>query len=53
MAGVLTDLGADPEKTYWTVPRMRTATSNSYLTTGIAYASHPHRDTWYSAGRPS
>jgi hypothetical protein len=28
---------------------MRTATSNGYLTTGIAYAWHPHRDTWYSA----
>jgi hypothetical protein len=28
---------------------MRTATSDNYLTTGIAYAFHPHRDTWYSA----
>jgi hypothetical protein len=28
---------------------MRTATSDGYLTTGIAYAFHPHRDTWYSA----
>ena len=49
VAGLLTDLGADPEKTYFDVPRMRTATSNDYLTTGIAYAFHPHRDTWYSA----
>jgi hypothetical protein len=28
---------------------MRTSTSDNYLTTGIAYAFHPHRDTWYSA----
>ena len=28
---------------------MRTSTSDGYLTTGIAYAWHPHRDTWYSA----
>jgi hypothetical protein len=28
---------------------MRSSTSDNYLTTGIALASHPHRDTWYSA----
>jgi len=28
---------------------MRSSTSDNYLTTGIAYAWHPHRDTWYSA----
>ena len=28
---------------------MRTSTAGGYLTTGIAYAFHPHRDTWYSA----
>jgi hypothetical protein len=47
--GILEELGADPDKTYFDVPRMRTATSDDYLTTGIAYAFHPHRDTWYSA----
>src|SRR5437867_9393089 len=47
--GILRELGADPEKTYFDVPRMRTSTSDQYLTTGIAYAFHPHRDTWYSA----
>lgn len=46
---LLADLGCDLEKTYFDVPRMRTATSDGYLTTGIAYAFHPHRDTWYSA----
>jgi hypothetical protein len=47
--GILRELGCDLEKTYFDVPRMRTATSDDYLTTGIAYAFHPHRDTWYSA----
>jgi hypothetical protein len=46
---VLVDLGADPEQTYFDVPRMRTSTSDDYLTSGIAYAFHAHRDTWYSA----
>lgn len=47
--GILRAAGCDMEKTYFDVPRMRTATSDNYLTTGIAYAFHPHRDTWYSA----
>ena len=46
---VLAELGCDPERTYFDVPRLRSATSSGYLTTGIAYAFHPHRDTWYSA----
>ena len=53
VAGLLTDLGADPEKTYFDVPRMRIVTTNGYLTSGVGYAHHPHRDTWYSAPRPS
>ena len=47
--GILSELGCDLSKTYFDVPRMRTATSGGYLTSGIAYAFHPHRDTWYSA----
>jgi hypothetical protein len=46
---LLAQLGADPEQTYFDVPRLRSATAQDYLTTGIAYAFHPHRDTWYSA----
>src|SRR6185295_18161567 len=46
---ILKDLHCDLESTYFDVPRLRTATSDNYLTTGIAYAFHPHRDTWYSA----
>lgn len=43
------ELGVDLDKTYFDVPRMRSSTSSGYLTTGIAYAWHAHRDTWYSA----
>jgi hypothetical protein len=46
---ILAELGCDPEQTYFDVPRLRSSTSDDYLTTGIAYAWHPHRDTWYSA----
>jgi hypothetical protein len=47
--GILEELGCDPDDTYFDVPRMRSSTSDNYLSTGIAYAFHPHRDTWYSA----
>jgi hypothetical protein len=46
---MLQELGCSPTETYFDVPRLRTSTSDGYLTTGIAYAFHPHRDTWYSA----
>jgi hypothetical protein len=46
---ILVEFGCNPEKTYFDVPRIRTSTAGGYLTTGIAYAFHPHRDTWYSA----
>jgi hypothetical protein len=47
--GMLRELGCDLEKTYFDVPRLRTAFPGDYLKSGIAYAFHPHRDTWYSA----
>ena len=46
---VLNAFGCAIEKTYQDVPRLRCAFPSNYLTTGIAYAHHPHRDTWYSA----
>jgi len=46
---VLAERGCDLEKTYFDVPRLRTAFPADYLSSGIAYAFHPHRDTWYSA----
>lgn len=46
---ILEEFGCDLEKTYFEVPKLRSSTSDGYLTAGIAYAWHPHRDTWYSA----
>jgi hypothetical protein len=46
---LLSEVGCDLEKTYFDVPRLRTSTHAGYLTSGISYAFHPHRDTWYSA----
>lgn len=46
---ILEEFGCDPAETYFDVPKLRSSTSDNYLTTGIAYAWHPHRDTWYSA----
>jgi hypothetical protein len=49
LRAILSDFGCDLSRTYFDVPRLRTSTSDRYLTSGIAYAFHPHRDTWYSA----
>src|SRR5918993_1847723 len=46
---VLLEAGCDTESTYMDVPRLRGVTSDGYLTSGVGYAHHPHRDTWYSA----
>jgi len=49
LSAVLKEFGCDPQTSYYDVPRLRSSTSDGYLTSGIAYAWHPHRDTWYSA----
>ena len=46
---ILSRFGCDASTTYFEVPKLRSSTSDNYLTAGIAYAWHPHRDTWYSA----
>lgn len=50
---LLTDVvrgwGCELDLTYLDVPRLRGVTSDGYLTSGVGYAHHPHRDTWYSA----
>ena len=46
---ILSDFGCDLEETFQDVPRLRAVTSDAYLTSGVGYAHHPHRDTWYSA----
>ena len=38
---IIVELGADPAKTYFDVPRMRSAYPTHYLTSGIAYAFPP------------
>jgi hypothetical protein len=45
---ILASAGCDLDKTYFDVPRLRTATSHEYLTSGLGYVFKPHRDTWYS-----
>jgi hypothetical protein len=47
--GMLRERGCELDKTYFDVPRLRTAFPFDYLSSGIAYAFHPHRDVWYSA----
>ena len=49
LQGVLAEFQCDVWKTYLDVPRLRMVTSNGYLTSGVGYAHHPHRDTWYAA----
>jgi hypothetical protein len=46
---IMAERGIDLDKLYFDVPRMRSAYPKDFLTSGIAYAFHPHRDTWYSA----
>ncbi len=46
---ILREHGCDLERIYFDVPRMRSAYPPQFLRSGIAYAFHAHRDTWYSA----
>ncbi|MFK3984957.1 hypothetical protein ACI2K4_31875 [Micromonospora sp. NPDC050397] len=46
--GMLADLGADLEQTYFDVPRLRSMTSE-YLNAGLTLQFESHRDTWFSA----
>ena len=46
---IMHEHGVDLPKLYFDVPRMRSAYPSDFLASGIAYAFHPHRDTWYSA----
>lgn len=43
------EFGCDLAETYLDVPRLRGVTSDGYLTSGVGYAHHAHRDTWYAA----
>ncbi len=46
---IMAEHGVDLTKLYFDVPRLRSAYPSHFLSSGIAYAFHPHRDTWYSA----
>jgi hypothetical protein len=46
---IMLEHGVDPESLYFDVPRMRSAYRSHFLSSGIAYAFHPHRDPSYSA----
>jgi hypothetical protein len=46
---IIDDLSLDTDQWFLDVPRLRGVTCDGYLTTGVGYAHHPHRDTWYSA----
>lgn len=46
---IMLEHGVDLEKLHFDVPRLRSAYPSHFLSSGIAYAFHPHRDTWYSA----
>jgi hypothetical protein len=46
---VVEEFACDLEDTYIDVPRLRMVTSDGYLTSGVGYAHHLHRDTWYAA----
>jgi hypothetical protein len=51
MQAALLDLGVDPERTYFDLPRLRAVPSGDYLTSGVSYAYKAHRDTWYAHPR--
>jgi len=46
---IMQEHGIDLDRLYFDVPRMRSAYPEHFFSSGIAYAFHPHRDTWYSA----
>ena len=48
LPALLKRLGCSSEETYFDVPRLRTACPSQYLSSGLAYAFKPHRDSWYS-----
>jgi hypothetical protein len=42
-----TELGVDPERTYFDIPRLRVIPADDYLTAGVSYNYKAHRDMWY------
>jgi hypothetical protein len=48
LRGLFEELGADPEQTYFDVPKLRIVSTHGYLTSGMGYAYKAHRDMWYA-----
>jgi hypothetical protein len=48
---LITAMGADPELTYFDLPRLRVIPPRTYLASGVSYNYEPHRDTWYAHPR--
>lgn len=49
MQEMLSELQCDLNKYYFDVPRLKTIPHGGDIASGLTYAFHPHRDTWYSA----
>lgn len=41
------DIGVDPERTYFDIPRLRVIPADDFLTAGVSYNYKAHRDMWY------
>jgi hypothetical protein len=48
---LIVDMGCDPDRTYFDLPRLRVVPPTAYLSTGVSYNYKPHRDTWYAHPR--
>jgi hypothetical protein len=46
---MLEEVGCDLGKTYIDVPRLKSIPHGEYHPSGLTFAIHAHRDTWYSA----
>ncbi len=46
---LLEEKGADLDRTYFDVPRLKSIPHAGHHPSGLTYAIHPHRDMWYSA----
>lgn len=48
---LIIEMGCDPERTYFDLPRLRVVPPSQYLSSGVSYNYKPHRDTWYAHPR--
>ncbi len=48
---LIAGVGADPERTYFDLPRLRVIPPANFLNAGVSYNYAPHRDTWYAHPR--